>query len=436
MAQLRNLLFYGLTAALLVLVSMLAERSAWEIDFAQYGGNRPAAATIALLDNLEHTVSITAYLAEHPVQRKQISDLVARLRGHGAAIELNFVDPAREPDKTRDAGVRKAGTLRITYAGRSEKVEIASEVRIADALLRLSRQGAPWIIVLTGHGERRFTGAAPSDLGLFGALLERRGYRLLDLSLADTPQLPDNAALVILAAPATDLTPAELDGLDGWLAAGGSLLWLAETARPQLLAQRFGIKQLPGTIVDAMAANLGFDTPEVAVAARHPNHPVTARLDAPVVVPHARGWLVEENDQWRAETLLRSSPQSWNETGPLTGRIKREAERGEQAGPIALGVALTRTGPNGPQRVAVLGDADLFSDAVLGQQANRAFGLALVHWLTAESQLLEVLPNQALDVRLQWSARTATLVVAILMIFVPGLLVGLGLGIRYRRMGR
>ena len=433
MARLRNALLYVLTGTLLILGGIWAERVAIEVDLSKYGVNYPAPATAALLQNLDQPVSITAFLPDHPVPRRQIGDLVERLGRTGAKIDLSFVDPAREPGRTRAAGVRKAGSLQISYAGRSERVEYADEAHFAEALLRLSRQGAPWIVTLTGHGERQFSGAAPSDLGRFGALIEQRGYRLLALSLTDTPQLPENAALVVLAAPTTDLTAAELDALDAWLEAGGNLLWLTEDARPHRLSAQLGLAPLPGIVVDAMAANLGYETPAVAVSARHPSHPVTAGLDAPVVVPQARGWLIQPRDDWRSDTLLRSSPQSWNETGALSGRIKRDTEHDERAGPIALAVALSRTSPKGPQRIAVIGDADLLSDAFLGQHANRDFGTALIHWLTAESKLVGVPPDRTPDGRLGWSAPTAAALMAIQVIGLPLLLVLFGLRIRHVR---
>ena len=64
---------------LLTLIGMSAERSTWEYDLSTYGVNRPAPATQTLLEKLDRPVVITAFMAEHRVQRKQISDLVARL---------------------------------------------------------------------------------------------------------------------------------------------------------------------------------------------------------------------------------------------------------------------------------------------------------------------------------------------------------------------
>lgn len=432
--RLRALLFHALLLALVGLLGVIATRHPWEVDLSRDGRNTPHPATAKLLQQLDGPVTITAYAPEHPVLRAGIGDLVERLRRSGAPIELGFVDPVREPEAARAAGVRRSGTLVVDYGGGSERVDTPSEAGIADALARLSRRGSPWIVVLTGHGERALTGTAPGDLGQFGQLLEQRGYRVLPLALADTPQLPDNAALVILAAPQSDLTPTALARLEIWLDDGGPLLWLAEgEVRPALLAARLGLQPLPGTVVDAAAAEQDLDTPGVAVSARHPAHPVTQALDGPVLLPGALAWQLRESPGWQATPLLLSSPRSWNETGELTGVLRRTAEAGERRGPLPLGVALTRTAPAGEQRLAVLGDADLFSTAALGLGANRSFGLALVHWLTGERRLLGVPPRQARDLRLDWSAKAAALAVALLLLALPAVLLGIGLWVRWRR---
>jgi hypothetical protein len=330
--------------------------------------------------------------------------------------------------------VSRAGALVVSYGQRSERVDQPSEAGIADALARLARRGNPWVVALGGHGERPLQGDAPAALGQFGALLEQRGYRVLSLSLTDTPQLPENAALVVLAAPTAELGPSALQGLESWLDHGGPLLWLSDgAARPAALAARLGLQALPGTVVDAAAAEQGFDTPAVAVAARHPDHPATAGLEAPVLLPGALAWQLQEQEGWRATALLQSSPRSWNETEQLRGELRRDPAAGEERGPLTLGVALTRQTAGGEQRIAVLGDADLFSNAALGLGANRAFALALTHWLTGEQRLLGVPPREAPDLRVDWSTTTAAVVALGLLIVLPALLLGTGLWIRHRR---
>ena len=90
------------------------------------------------------------------------------------------------------------GELVISYQGRSENLTLLSESGITNTLLRLSRQGERWIVFLGGHGESDPHGEANFDLGLFGKELERGGFRLQQVSLAEMV-IPSNTNLLVMS---------------------------------------------------------------------------------------------------------------------------------------------------------------------------------------------------------------------------------------------
>jgi hypothetical protein len=432
----RALLFHVLLGLCVALLAALATRLAWEADWSQHGRNRVQAATAALLQQLDAPLELTAYAPDQAVFRAGIEALVERLRRAGGRVALAFVDPVREPERARAAGVRRPGELVLRYAGREEHLPRADEATLASALARLVRTGSPWLVALRGHGERDLLGSADTDLGQFGRLLETQGFRLVALSLTETPQIPDNTAALIVAAPDQDLNAAEQRRLADWLEHGGALLWLAERPLPEALAQRLGLATLPGRVVDAAAADAGLDDPTVAVSARHPAHPSLGTVEAPLLFPGALAWEETAQEDWRTWQLAASSPRSWNETGTVRGRVAREAAAGERAGPLPLALAFTRAHATGEQRVAVVGDVDWLSDAWLGRGANRQFGVGLVRWLTAQHGLLEAPLAEPPDQRIAWSPALGGAAAVLWLLLAPLGLALTGLWVRaHRRRG-
>ena len=75
--------------------------------------------------------------------------------------------------------------------------------------IRLARSEERLVMWLEGHGERSLTQQANHDLGNFGTQLRQKGIRLGPLNLALAPEVPDNAALLIIAGPRVQVGEAD-----------------------------------------------------------------------------------------------------------------------------------------------------------------------------------------------------------------------------------
>jgi len=430
---LRGMVFQLLLATCVVLLVALAERLGWEADWSQHGRNRVQPATAELLARLEGPLEITAYAPDQPMFRDGIDNLVARMRRSGARVDLAWIDPVREPERARAAGVRRPGEMWLRYGPAEQHLANPDERTLAAALVRLLHVGSPWIVSLRGHGERDLLGSAAGDLGAFGRLLETRGHRLLGLSLTEVAEVPGNAALLLVAAPVDPPSPTETARLAAWLDSGGSLLWLAERPLPEPLATRLGIATLPGRLVDAAAADAGLDDPTVAVASRHPAHPALEGIDRPLLFPGALALSATGAEGWEVRVLAASSPRSWNETGAVVGRVARDPAAGELPGPLPVALALSRgDGPDG-QRVAIVGDADWLSDAWLGRGANRRFAVALVQWLTAAQGDADIPLPEVPDQQVAWAPAAGAAAAVAWLVLVPLALVFAAVRVRLRR---
>jgi ABC-type uncharacterized transport system involved in gliding motility auxiliary subunit len=433
------------------LLAWLSTQYVQQADWTAGSRNSLSADSERLLDSLKEPVVITSFARENEALRNQVRDLVARYQRHSPEITLEFVNPDKEPERVRELGVTMDGELRVTYQGRSERVQELTEQAITNALLRTARQGERWISFLSGHGERNPSGQANHDLGNFGAELGRKGLKVQTLNLSQDLQIPDNTSLLVVASPRVNLLPGEIDILRRYLDQGGNLLWLTdpgEHSGMDGIAEYLGISFLPGIIVDATTQLFGIQNPDFVLVPEYPAHPVTRELRTMTLFPHTQALEWDRREGWEGQPLLSSQSRAWTETGPMSGDIGYDAGSDERPGPLDIAFALTRqhdnvdadasteSGKSHEQRVMVIGDGDFISNAYLGNGGNLDLGLNMMSWLSNDDSFIAIRATSAPDQSLNLSS-TAQAIIGLGFLFaVPLGLLGSGVFIWLRRRKR
>lgn len=453
--RLQRYVFTVLFLAVIGLLAWLSTQYVHQADWTAGGRNSLSADSVRLLGTLKEPVQITAFARENDALRSQIEEVVARYQRSKPDVTLEFVNPDKEPERIRELGVTLDGELRVSYQGRSERVQELSEQAISNALLRTARQGERWITFLTGHGERDPLGQANHDLGNFGADLQRKGLKVQTLNLAQNPQIPDNTSLLVIASPQVAPLPGEVDLIRGWLDRGGNLLWFAdpgETAGLEKLAEYFGIEALPGIIVDATTQLFGIQNPDFVLVTEYPAHPVTRELKLMSLFPRTAALEWHQKEGWQGQPILSTLDRAWTETGELSGQIRFDEGGEERAGPLDIGFALTRALDDGKQdemaagtepseggreqRVVVVGDGDFLSNAFLGNGGNLDLGINLINWLSNDDDFIAIQTKAAPDQTLTLSTAAQTTIALGFLIALPLGLLGSGLFIWLRRRKR
>ena len=450
--RLQGASFAVLFLAAVGLIAWLSTRYHFQADWTAAGRHTLAAASQALLAELKDPIRITAFArqSELVATRRQISDLVGRYQRHKPDLTLNFVDPDMAPDRVRSEGISFDGEMVVEYQGRKQHVQQINEQALTNTLHKLARAGERKVLFLEGHGERNPEGGANHDYGAFGEQLRNKGFHIARLNLTATPEIPADAALLVIASPQVDLFPGEVKLIQGYVERGGNLLWLAEPdGRRQLdpLAAQLGLAFHPGTVVDPTTQLLGIDNAAFSVVVDYPPHPVTREMASVTLFPYAAALdLNRASEPWQSTPLLRTVPRSWSETGPLQGAIRYD-EGADVPGPLTLGLALERPRPDtgeesqeahdGPQqRVVVIGDGDFLANSYLGNGANLALGERLINWLSHDDALMHVPPRAATDTRLELTPLLSGLIGFSFLIIIPGGLVIAGVMIWLKRRKR
>ena len=412
--RLQSLVFTVLFVGVIGLLAWLSTQYVYQADWTAGGRNTISEDTRQLLGTLEEGIEVVAFAREDELLRKQIQSQIGTYQRFKSDITLEFVNPDTSPERVREQGVTVDGELVITYQGRSENLTSLSESSITNALLRLSRQGERWIVFLSGHAESDPHGEANFDLGLFGKELERGGFNVQQINLAENV-IPSNTNLLVIASPRVSLLPGEVEQIREWIDQGGNLLWFAEPGEERgltPLAEHLDIEFLPGTIVDATSQMFGVSNPSIIVVSGYPSQAITREMTAVTVFPEAAAIDIADSEVWETIPLLSTLNRSWTESGELAGEIQFDADSDERAGPLDLGVALTRSLPaeaggetdgeeSREQRIVVIGDGDFLSNTYLGNAGNLDLGLNIVNWLSHDEDYIDIRIKSAPDTSLE-----------------------------------
>ncbi|HHQ13602.1 MAG TPA: ABC transporter [Chromatiales bacterium] len=426
------------------MLGWLSTRYNIEADWTRGGRNSLSVDSRKLLEEMEGPVHITAFARETPELREHIRDLVARYQRHKPDIELHFVNPDAEPERVRELGITLDGELLIAYNGRSDKIQELSEQSLTNALLRIARPSTRKVVFLTGHGERNPLGQANHDLGQFGKLLSDKGIHVETLKLAETPAIPGDTSLLVIADPRTPLLSGEVKIINRYLKQGGNLLWLVEPgglAGLEPVAETLGVELLPGTVVDATTQLFGIDNPAFAIIPDYPMHEITRGIEGRITLfPQACAIDVNAPQGWEAQALLTTLDRAWTEIGPISGTIRFDQDSDERMGPLDIGYIFTREQgeeeQSTQQRVALICDSDFISNTYLGNAGNIDLGLALFNWLNHDDRFIAITARTASDVNLELGTLARVLIGFGFLFVLPLLLLSAGVGIWWQRRNR
>lgn len=439
---LQNLLFVALFLGAIGLTGWLSTQYNYQADWTENGRNTLSEASVALLAEMPQPVTITVFVRETPMVRKHITELVARYQRYKADIELKFINPDAEPQRVREMNITTEGEIVVESAGQQARTKQISEEGISNALQKVLRGGERRIAFLQGHGERDFLGAANYDLSAWAQQLQAKGAQLYGLNLASVAEVPDNTSLLVIAGPRADLLAGELVAIQGYLDRGGNLLWLVDPGELFGLSgvgKEMGVQFLPGTIIDPNVSQVGMqlfgtDDPRMVLVASYGAHPVVAGFDFNTLFPVARGIEISDVGEWQPTTLLKTLSNVWAERGEIAGSIGFDAA--DIAGPLNIGVALSRDRGDSQQRVVVIGDGDFLSNGYLGVGGNLQLAMNIANWLMDDEALLSIPAKSASDITLEMDEFELAILGGAFLVVLPLLLLGSGFFIWWRRRRR
>ena len=184
------------------------------------------------------------------------------------------------------------------------------------------------------------------------------------------------------------------------------------------LAEKLGITIPPGIVIDPSAQEMNAPM-NWTLGSGYPPHAVTRNFDLITVFPDARALNADQNNHWKAHTLVEGAARGWISDHGIDKNFDRNRDI---PGPANLAVALQRNVDSREQRIIVVGSGAFLANIYSGNGGNLDLGINMVNWLAAQERLITVQPRAAKDAQIILSKHQLTALSASFLIALPLLL--------------
>lgn len=434
-----------LMVAVLMIVNYLGAKYSKTWDFSVAQLNTLSDQSVKLVKSLDSDLKVLFFYKKgvegNEENRRLFRELIKKYQDESSKIQLDFVEVNERPDLAKEYGVDKgSGVVFLDYKGRRNRIEKIDEQELTSALVKVTREKVKTIYFTIGHGEKDLNEKREGlGLGSLKLMLENNRYTVKELPLIQSPKVPQDADVVVVAGPIQNFQENEIQALEEYLKNGGSLFLAMEsqnTAGLEKLAGKVGIhfdNNYIFNVVDtvmgrginqgpAMGAvfsstnkiTKGFGRGEVTMF-RNPQSLQTKAAPEGVVVDE----IVKTTPNSMAFSSLKISGEAPEATYTLVDEVTgRWPGSAEGAKPFAMVVA---------------GDVDFITNQMLYQNLNRDLVLNSLAALAKEENLISITPKEAQATQMLMTDTKFGIFLFAFIIPLPILLLGTSIGLWLRR---
>ncbi len=447
---------YGLNSLVTILlvlgivgvINFLGSRYPLKKDFTQNKVHTLSDQSVKITQSLKSPLKATFFA--NVQQREQHRTLLDNYKALNPKFEVEIIDPSREPERTKLAGVKKYGTLLLSYGSRDSKVEDLSEEKLTNAMIKILKDKSPTLCAVTGHGEKSFdSGDAEGYQAVKKSLLEQ-GYLLKDLSIIQEAKIPDYCDAVAVIGPTKGFLAPETNALRDYLNNGGRGVIAIDVNlkgaeyNPDLVSilETWHAKPLAALVVDPLSRQFGVDASVAIISNFNRSQTITKDSQAISVFPFTRPLEIIANPpvglnvKWLAQT----TPKSWAVTdfGQLAkGEVKLTPGKDKQ-GPLNAAIAIDgkQKDSKAPRntRLVVFGSSYFATNSAARNAGNLDFFLNAVSWAMEDESLISIRAKDEVPGKIELSQKAGSAIGLLTIFIIPFLISGAGIVIwAYRR---
>jgi ABC-type uncharacterized transport system involved in gliding motility auxiliary subunit len=424
---------------LLGVINFISYRYPQKLDLTRSKQHTLNDQTVKVIQGLNRPVKAVLYAKF--AQMEQSRALLNDLKGLNPKFEVEYVDPDKEPARAKTAGIKKYNTLQLMVDTRESKVEEPDEEKVLNALMKMLKDKAPSLCVVTGHGEHPFNGQEADGLKAVKDALEAQAYAVKDVSLLEgNAALKDCTGLVVAGATKA-IFPQEVKVLKEYLANGGRMV-LAYNLDPRAgrlpdgvedIMKDWHLKPMLGLIIDPVSRMLGMDSSMPVIATFSKDSPITKDFQGNSFFPFATPIEIVSGapSSMTVTWLGQTTPKSLLITDLkqlASGRVTVDPATAK-AGPFNAAVAvegkLKDSKAEKKSRLVVFGTSQFANNNFARYGLNLDFFVNAISWTLEDESVISVRKKEDEASRLELSSRTAGTVAIFSMVIIP-LLVAAG----------
>ena len=407
--------------AIAILVNFLLFRNTTRFDVTATRALTLNPQTLQILGDLETDVRANAFFVEDDSRtafaRSQAEGLLNEFDRHSSHFTFRFIDPQlRRSLATRyDVTEFPSVVFEDMTENRIEKIASVTEQAFVTGILVATGAEQKRVYFLTGHDERAetrdFVTGAIDDEGFDLALdgMRRDNYAVIPLNLMrlEQVQVPDDAAVLLIAGPKQNLDEQETQALVDYIKRGGSVVALLDPDPPESFASVFQMWAVgfgSESIADAVS-NVGGELLTPMIQRTNGQFPSSEITRVNIVDQLGVAFFPEVTSVSRTVPirdltpnisfvpLAMTTPVSWLESDPENVSLDAGDElRGPFTVAAAVQASITadETERHPLAKLVIFGDSDFAKNRWFSSSQNGDLLLNSVNWLAEDFGLISI----------------------------------------------
>jgi ABC-type uncharacterized transport system involved in gliding motility auxiliary subunit len=432
--------------AIVVVANVLADRFNKSYDTTSNKRYSLSEQTKKIVTGLKQNAIITYF--NQSTRFQQGKDLLDQYANLSPKVHVAYVDPDKNPELARAAGIREFGTAVVQIGDKKETAKSVTEEGITGAFIRDLKGTTRTVCFVGGSGEHAIDDSERDGFSQFKDLVSKDEYQARAIDLLQKAEVPADCTTVVIAGPTHDYLQPQVDALKSYVENGGRAFFMfdppVQFGRSQVatndalttLLQSWGVTLDKDMILDlnpmGQLAGLG---PQVALVTTYSGQPIVSQMRGSAVgFPLSRSMQIKSTDKTSVEKLFDSSSSSLA-TSNLSSPEVSVADPNNRKGPLTIAAAGTyNTGKQNSQgRFVVTGSSSWAANRFLGFNGNSDLALNALNWLASDEDLISIRPKQQEDRRVTMTRAQLILVRGISQFLLPFLVVIAGTLVWWKR---
>jgi ABC-type uncharacterized transport system involved in gliding motility auxiliary subunit len=402
--------------------------------------------TAKIVKGLKQAPTITYF--DQPRGFQHAKDLLDEYANLSPKLHIEYVDPDKNPQATREAGVKNYGTAIVQIGDNKEEAKSVTEEGITGAIIRTLKHTTRTVCFVAGSGEHQIDDSDRNGYSHFKDLLAKDNYVAKSIDLLQKAEVPSDCTVLVVGGPVHDYQQPEADAIKKYVEDGGRALLMLDpplkigrsiTADNDALTgllQSWGVTAEKDLILDLnpIGQLLGVG-PQVALVRNYDSHAIVEGMKGTATgFPLSRSLDVKNGDKTSVQKLFDSSDTSLA-TSNLSSPTVDPKDPKNKKGPLTIAAAATyNTGKQDTQgRFVVVGSSAWAANSFISFQGNSDLALNAVDWLSSDEDLISIRPKEQEDRRITMTQSQVNWVRITSQFLLPLLVVVVGVSVWWKR---
>jgi ABC-type uncharacterized transport system involved in gliding motility auxiliary subunit len=429
-----------------VVVNVLADRYNKSYDATANKRYSLSEQTAKIVKGLKQDATITYF--NQSTRFRDGKDLLEEYKNLSPKVKVEYVDPDKEPQRARAAGVRNFGTAIIKVGDKKEEAKSMTEEGITGAFIRDLKSNSRTVCFVTGSGEHQIDDSDREGFSQFKQLLAKDDYETKAVDLLQKPEVSSDCTTLVVAGPTRNYVQPAVDALKKYVEGGGRAFFMldpplkmgrsdiADNDALTSLLQSWGVTVDKDLILDLSPVGQIFGLgPQVALVSNYSSQPIVSQIKRTATgFPLARSIQIKNGDKTNVEKLFDSSTSSLATTNLSSDRVSVQ-DPNNKKGPLTLAAAGTyNTGKQNSQgRFVVVGSSGWVANRFITFEGNGDLALNAVNWLSSDEDLISIRPKPPENRRVSMTQRQFNAVLVTSQFILPLIVVVAGFGVWWKR---